>query len=488
MYLGIDLGTSSVKAVLVDAEQVLVGQSAAPLDVTRPRPRWSEQRPEDWFEAACSAIDGLREDHATALSGVRAIGLSGQMHGATLLDANDRALRPAMLWNDGRSDAECRALYEAVPEIETITGNRVMPGFTAPKLAWVRRHEPDLFGRIARVLLPKDYLRLRLCGVHVSEMSDASGTSWLDVAHRCWSETVLQATGLSERAMPALVEGSEPSGALRAELCARWGMPHGVVVAGGAGDQAAGAIGAGVVGVGQGLLALGTSGVLFVAGDAYAPNPAGAVHAYCHALPGRWHQMSVILSAAGSLSWVAAAVGAKSEFALLDELAAQSAAPPPPIFLPYLSGERTPHDDPHAKGVFFGLTLDHGRPDLTRSVLEGVAFALCDGQRVLEEAGSAIEVLTVVGGGSRSEIWGRILASALGRPLGYAVDAEVGPAFGAARLARLADTAESVDQVCSSPPIARTVEPEPALSAGLSERYATYRRLYHELAPLFRNV
>lgn len=486
MYLGIDLGTSSVKAVLVDDEQQIVGQTIEALGVRRPRPLWSEQDPDEWFDAAVKAIDALHRTHATALSGVRAIGLSGQMHGATLLDAADRVLRPALLWNDGRSEAECRALEAAVPEIGRITGNLVMPGFTAPKVAWVRAHEPEIFARVARVLLPKDHLRLRLSGEHVSEMSDASGTLWLDVGARRWSREVLDATGLDERAMPRLIEGSEPSGVLKAELAARWGIGRDVVIAGGAGDQAAGAIGAGIIDGGQALLALGTSGVLFVAGRAFLPDPASAVHAFCHALPERWHQMSVMLSAAGSLAWLTRLLDAESESAVIASLEQKAPTTAPPIFLPYLSGERTPHNDPHAKGVFFGLTLDHDGADLARAVLEGVAFALRDGQAALERAGATISDVTVVGGGARSRVWGRVIASTLQRPLCYAAEAEVGPAFGAARLARLALTREAPEEVCIPPRMSGVIEPDPRLEAELTDRYERFRILYRTLAPVFR--
>ena len=486
MYLGIDLGTSSVKAVIVDDEQQIVGQTIEALGVQRPQPLWSEQDPDEWLRATGQALDALHRTHATALSGVRAIGLSGQMHGATLLDERDRVLRPAILWNDGRSEAECRALEAAVPSIRRITGNLVMPGFTAPKVAWVRAHEPEIFARVARVLLPKDHLRLWLSGEHVSEMSDASGTLWLEVGARRWSEEVLDASGLDERAMPRLVEGSSASGVLKPDLAARWGIPRDTIIAGGAGDQAAGAIGAGIVDGGQALLALGTSGVLFVAGNAFLPDPENAVHAFCHCLPARWHQMSVMLSAAGSLAWVTRLLGAESEAALLATVAHRSEGVPPPIFLPYLSGERTPHNDPHAKGVFFGLTLDHVSADLARAVLEGVAFALRDGQSALEQAGATISDVTVVGGGARSQTWARILASALDRPLCYAAEAEVGPAFGAARLARLARTGEQPEEVCIPPRMARVIEPDRALVAELADRYARFRVLYTKLAPVFR--
>ena len=485
MYLGIDLGTSSVKAVLVDEEQRVVAQESAPLEVERPRPLWAEQDPEAWWRATCAVLQGLRRRHSRELAAVRGMGLSGQMHGATLLDAADRVLRPAILWNDGRSALACGELERRAPDVQAITGNLVMPGFTAPKLLWVAEHEPDIFARVARVLLPKDYLRLRLSGEHASEMSDAAGTLWLDVARRAWSEPLLEATGLGIAAMPSLFEGSAPTGRLRSELAREWGMDDGVVIAGGAGDQAAGAAGVGVVEPGQALLALGTSGVFFVAGDRFAPNPKHAVHAFCHCLPGRWHQMSVILSAASCLAWVTRLTGARDEAELLAEIEAADRDPGALLFLPYLSGERTPHNDPHAMGVFFGLTHASERADLGRAVLEGVAFALADGQAALREAGARIERVSVIGGGARNAFWGRILASVLDRSLCYAADAEVGPAFGAARLARLAVTGEDPGRVCVAPRVERTIEPDPALRERFAERIEAYRRLYAALRERF---
>ncbi len=485
MYLGIDLGTSGVKAVLVDEEQRVVAQESAPLEVERPRPLWSEQDPEAWWRATCAVLQGLRRCQPRELGAVRGLGLSGQMHGATLLDAADRVLRPAILWNDGRSAPACSELERRAPEVQSITGNLVMPGFTAPKLLWVAEHEPEIFARVARVLLPKDYLRLRLSGDHASEMSDAAGTLWLDVARRAWSEPLLEATGLAVGAMPSLFEGSAPTGQLRSELAREWGMDAGVVIAGGAGDQAAGAAGAGVVEPGQALLALGTSGVFFVAGDRFAPNPKHAVHAFCHCLPGRWHQMSVILSAASCLAWVTRLTGARDEAELLAEIEAADRDPGALLFLPYLSGERTPHNDPHAMGVFFGLTHATERVDLGRAVLEGVAFALADGQAALREAGTRIDRVSVIGGGARNAFWGRILASVLDRSLCYAADAEVGPAFGAARLARLAVTGEDPGRVCIAPRVERTIEPDPALRERLAARIEAYRSLYAALRERF---
>jgi xylulokinase len=486
VYLGIDLGTSGVKAVLVGDDQAILDQETAPLAVQRPQPLWSEQDPEDWWTATRDAVGALAARRRGGLDGVRAIGLSGQMHGATLFDARDRVLRPAILWNDGRSEAQCRALEERAPALREITGNLAMPGFTAPKLLWVQEHEPEIARQVARVLLPKDALRLRLVGVRATDVSDASGTLWLDVGRRAWSGEMLEATGLEPDAMPELYEGPESTGTLAKPWAEEWGMTGPVPVAAGAGDQAGGAIGAGVTRPGDASLSLGTSGVIFSAGTAFAPSPESGVHAFCHALPKRWHQMSVTLSAASCLSWVTALTSVGSEARLLAEIEARGLEDSGDVlFLPYLSGERTPHNDPHARGVFFGLNHDTGRADLGRAVIEGVGFALADGQAALVEAGAEIDRLLAIGGGARSRFWGRILASILDRPLAYATDAEVGPAFGAARLARLCVSGESPEAVCTLPPIEETLEPEPGLRERYQERIVRWRRLYTELRELF---
>jgi len=485
MYLGIDLGTSGVKAVLTDEDQNIVAQGAAGLELSRPKPLWSEQDPEAWWRAVLASVAAILADAPKELAAVRGIGLSGQMHGATLLDAADQVLRPAILWNDGRCGAECAELEAAVPESRRITGNLAMPGFTAPKLIWVRKHEPEVFGKIAKVLLPKDYVRLRLTGEYVSEMSDSAGTLWLDVAARAWSDTMLEATNLSRDHMPALVEGSRPGGTLRAELASEWGMGSGVVVAGGAGDNAAGAAGVGTVAPGRAFLSLGTSGVYFLANAAYSPNPEQAVHAFCHCFPETWHQMSVFLSAASCLSWVTALTQAEDEASLLAEVEAAGDTPGEVTFLPYLTGERTPHNDPNAKGVFFGLTPETDRAALGRAVLEGVAFAFADGQDALIGGGAEIDVISVIGGGSRSPLWGHILASVLGRQLTYHAGGEVGPAFGAARLGRLAATGEDPLAVCTPPPVAHVIDPDPVLSDAYAGKLGRYRRLYRMLKDEF---
>ena len=486
MFLGIDLGTSELKLLLLDEQHHIVATTGVPLTVQRPQPLWSEQQPADWWAALDQGMARLKAEHDAALAQVRGIGLSGQMHGAVALDGDGAVLRPAILWNDGRSGPQCAAMMAACPELPTITGNLAMPGFTAPKLAWMREHEPALFARVARVLLPKDWLRLQLSGEAVSEMSDAAGTLWLDVARRRWSPEALALTGLTEAHMPRLVEGSEASSTLKPELCARWGLPAGVVIAGGGGDNAASAVGMGVVKPGDGFLSLGTSGVIFLCNEAFSPNPDRAVHAFCHALPGTWHQMSVMLSAASALRWVTQTLGQPNEAALIEQVAALTPAQrqQAPIFLPYLSGERTPHNNPHAQGVFFGLTQAHGPADLGYAVLEGVGFGLLDGWQALQAGGGHADQLWLVGGGARSDWWACLLASLLDVRLVTGVGAESGGALGAARLAWLA-VGGTVAEVCRTPDVARVAEPDATLAASLRDRHARFQRLYAALRAEF---
>jgi xylulokinase len=484
MYLGLDLGTSGVKAMLIDATQRVVGSASAPLSVSRPHPGWSEQDPADWIAATEGAIDALARDHATALSAVTGIGLSGQMHGATVLDASDAVLRPAILWNDTRSHAEAAAL-DAQPAFRAISGNIVFPGFTAPKLAWMARHEADLFARAAKVLLPKDYLRLWLTGEHVSEMSDASGTSWLDVGQRRWSRELLAATGLEERHMPRLVEGSEPSGRLRDALKARWNIAGSVSVAGGAGDNAASACGIGAVAEGQAFVSLGTSGVLFAANDGFRPNAESAVHAFCHALPGAWHQMGVMLSATDCLNWLAGVAGETPE-ALTAALGDQLSAPGRTVFLPYLSGERTPHNEPESYGAFVGLSHGSDRTVLAKAVLEGVAYGLRDNLAALEAAGTKVTRVTAVGGGSRSTLWLETIATVLGVPVDLPAEGDFGAALGAARLGLIAAEGADPLAVCTAPRTARTIEPDHALAPAFDEGWQRFRALYPAIKGAFQ--
>ncbi|MDE2403187.1 MAG: xylulokinase [Sphingomonadales bacterium] len=474
MYLGIDLGTSGVKAAVIGDAGVIVAQASAPLAVSRPRPSWSEQAPEDWWRATCTAILALPAEVRAA---VRGVGLAGQMHGACLLGADDRPLRPAILWNDGRSFAECAEIEAVEPCSCAITGNLAMPGFTAPKLAWVRHHEPELMAALRTVLLPKDYLRLRLTGDKASDLSDSAGTLWLDVGARDWSDAMLAATHLTRAQMPRLFEGTQVTGTLRAELAREWGMNPVPVVAGG-GDNAAGAAGVGVVGDGDALLSLGTSGVIFVATAQFRPNPERAVHAFCHCVPGMWHQMSVHLSAAACLDWAAGALGLGDAAGVVAAAERAGIGQSDELFLPYLSGERTPHNDPHVRGAFLRADNDTDAARLAAAVLEGVAFAHADGLASLREAGTVVDELAVIGGGGRSRHWGRILASVLDARLLYLDGGEVGPALGAAKLAQVAVTGASPGEVCTRPAVRDAVEPEPELARRLAPKLEKFRRAY----------
>ena len=401
------------------------------------------------------------------------------MHGAVLLDAQDRILRPAILWNDTRCATECTEMMAELPSLPDLGGSLAMPGFTAPKLRWVAQHEPEIFKQVAKVLLPKDYVRLMLTGEYVSDMSDASGTLWLDVQKRAWSDELLALTGLTQAHMPRLVEGSAPGGALKADVAQALGLNAGIVVAGGAGDNASSAVGMGAVQAGQGFLSLGTSGVLFVVTPSYQPNAASATHAFCHAVPGQWHQMSVMLSAASSLQWVTDLLGAGHAGEVANRAAALSGADRAgaPLFLPYLGGERTPHNDANVRGSFHRLSFDTDAARLGYAVIEGVTFGLKDGLAALNAAGSTVQRLSLVGGGARSAFWAQQLASALNVEIVTHGSSAVGGALGAARLGWLA-TGAAAAEVCLSPEVRASYHPDTAEQSLLLERYATFRSLY----------
>ena len=483
MYIGIDLGTSAVKTIMMGDDQSVLAESSVPLTISRPHPLWSEQNPENWWEALQQGIADLKKQ--ISLSEVAGIGFSGQMHGAVLLDEKGEVLRPAILWNDGRSGNECRELEEQVPQLRQITGNLAMPGFTAPKLCWVRKHEPEVFARTRKVLLPKDYLRLKLTGEAISDMSDSAGTLWMDTTARDWSDLILEATGLTREHMPRLVEGSEPGGTLRSQLAQAWGMPKHVMVAGSAGDNAAGAIGVGAVEPGSAFLSLGTSGVYFVVNSRFLPNPDRGAHAFCHCLPETWHQMGVILSASSCLSWLARCMK-RTEGSLIEELEEKPFEAGQLLFLPYLSGERTPHNNPSATGAFLGLTHAHDTSDMVQAVLEGVAYAFGDCQQVLLAAGAEIGEVSLIGGGSRSRRWAEILASVLQRPLLRHADSELGPAFGAARLAMLAVTGRSPTEICQRPPVSEVIKPRTEHLEAYQRQFARFQSLYGKLEPEFQ--
>jgi xylulokinase len=469
MYIGLDLGTSGLKGILIGEDQAVLAEATAPLTVQRPHEGWSEQAPSDWISAAETVFDRLAAQKP--LGKVRGIGLSGQMHGATLLDDRDEVLRPCILWNDTRSHEEASEL-DGDPMFRRLTGNIVFPGFTAPKVAWVARHETAIRERLAKVLLPKDYLRLWLTGEHVGEMSDAAGTSWLDTGKRDWSDELLQATGLDRSHMPKLVEGSEVSGYLREALSARWGLPKGVVVAGGGGDNAASGVGVGVVRAGEAFVSLGTSGVLFAANDGYQPDPATAVHTFCHALPDTWHQMGVILAATDALNWYAKLIG--TDAARLTGELGDLQAPGKTLFLPYLGGERTPLNSATVRGAFTGLEHATDRKAATRAVLEGVTFAIRDSRDALAATGTKLENLLAVGGGSKSDYWLKLIATALDCPVQLPVAGDFGGAFGAARLALMAATKAGAE-IANLPPIARTIDPDPSLKDAFDAGHARFR-------------
>lgn len=482
MYLGIDIGTSSVKTVLIDDRGRLAGSTTAPLSIDRPHPLWSEQNPSDWWAATNIAVAGL---DLSLRSKVQAIGLTGQMHGATLLDQTLTPLRPAILWNDGRSHQECQDLTEDEPAFVSHGGNLVMPGFTAPKLAWVKRHEPDIFAQIAKVLLPKDYVRLKMTGELATDASDAAGTLWMDVGSRCWHPPLLQACGLDQDHMPPIFEGPQITGQLRRDAAEAWGMSQVPVLAGGS-DNAAGALGAGAVDEGDALLSLGTSGVVFVASRSFRSNPASAVHAFCHALPERWHLMSVMLSAASCLDWACGITGLENPETLIATAEADAPVGGQEVFLPYLSGERTPHNNPHATGTLLGMTHNTTAAHIAQAVLEGVAFGMADGFDALLGADIDVNAISVIGGGSKSSHWGRILANVLKRPLVYRDGAATGPAFGAARLARYAITGDTINDAFAAPEVLNVIEPHEPEADLLAEKRARYQSMYQALKQEFK--
>jgi xylulokinase len=458
--VGLDVGTTGVKALALSPKGEVVGRAEEEYPLSTPRPGWAEQDPEDWVRGAERALRRLGVESER-------VGLSGQMHGLVALDSEQRVLRPAILWNDGRTAAECAEIEErlGLARLIELTGNRALPGFTAPKLLWLRRHEPDVYDRIACVLLPKDYVRLKLFEELATDVADASGTLLFDVANRRWSEEVLAALELPPEWLPPVRESTEVAGA---------------------GDQAAGALGVGVHSPGPASVVLGTSGVVLAPLDAFAPDPEGRAHVFCHAVPGTWHAMGVMLSAAGSLDWFRRALAPEAGYDRLDA-EAESWEPGAEglLFAPYLAGERTPHADPDARGAFVGLSLRHDRGALVRAVLEGVAYGLRDSLELLRGLGCTVEAGRVSGGGARSPLWVKIVASVLGIPL-QRTAAEEGAAFGAALLAGVAsgvfrDVREAVDACVH---VRGEVEPDPEWERVYADGYERFRALYPALRPL----
>jgi xylulokinase len=470
--VGLDVGTTGVKAIAISPDGDVLARAEHEYPLSSPEPGWAEQDPADWWRASEAALAEVGTERAAG------IGLSGQMHGLVALDSADRVLRPAILWNDQRTGAEVAEIEEllGLDRLVALTGNRALTGFTAPKLLWLRRHEPDVFGRIAHVLLPKDYVRLRLGGERAIDVADASGTLLFDVEHRRWSEEMVKLLELPREWLPKALESPEISAQTASA----------VPIAAGAGDQAAGALGVGVDGPGALSVVLGTSGVVFAALPRFQADPEARVHSFCHAVPGRWHAMGVMLSAAGSLRWLRETVAPSAAY---DELITEAAAVEPGsegiLFLPYLSGERTPHADPNARGAFTGLALSHRRGHLVRAVLEGVAYALRDSLELLRELGVRPEVGRASGGGARSRLWLEIVASVLGLPLELTA-VEEGAAYGAALLGGVtAGVFRDVHEaVAACVRVRDRIEPNEAWRRHYESGYARYRALYPVLEPL----
>jgi xylulokinase len=487
--IGLDVGTSGVKGIAVAADGAMIATASADYPLLTPRPGWTEQAPEAWWQASCVVLAALRDQ---APGPIEAVGLTGQMHGAVFLDADGRVIRPAILWNDQRTASECAEIEQRIgrDRLRRIAGNPALTGFQAPKVLWLARHEPAAHARVRRLLLPKDFVRYRLTGDLATDASDAAGTLLLDLAARDWSDEILAALAIPRAWLPGVYEGPEVTGTVSGAAARMTGLPQGLPVVAGGGDNAAAAVGSGVVRPGTGLVSLGTSGVVFAPSAALEIDPGGALHAFCHAVPGQYHLMGVMLSAAGSLRWFRDLLGGPARadrVESFDELIAAAAAVGAGaeglFFLPYLSGERTPHMDPHARAAWIGLTLAHERRHLARALLEGVCFALKDSLILMQRLGVTPDPLYAVGGGARSALWRQILAAVLGVRL-QRLGVEEGPALGAALLAAVgAGVHPDVDAAVEA--AVRTEgepeSPEPELSARYAELYQDFSALYPAL-------
>lgn len=490
--LGLDISTTGAKALLVDQQGAVIATHTTPQPISQPKPLWSEQSPSDWWKGIAASIRAVLHQSGIAGEAVTAIGLTGQMHGMVLLDAEGNVLRPAILWNDQRTQAQCDWITEKVgfERLIALTGNRALTGFTAPKVIWVREHEPDVYGRTAHMLLPKDYIRYMLTGDYASEMSDSAGTSLLNVAGRAWSTEVLDALEIPADWLPTLYEGTETTGVVHAAAAAETGLKAGTPVVGGGGDQAAGAVGVGAVKPDVIALSVGTSGVVFAPLANYAYEPEGRLHAFCHAAPDQWHFMGVMLSAAGSLQWYRDELASQTEFdALLAPAKGIAAGSDGLLFLPYLTGERTPHPDPLARGAFVGLTTRHTQAHLTRAVLEGVAFGLKDSFRLIAAAGLPDQIeVRVIGGGAKSPVWRQILADVLNAPL-VSVSTTEGAAYGAALLALVgAGVFPDIQAACAAAITTSDATAPSEQADAYAAPYAHYQALYPALKDIFARM
>jgi xylulokinase len=485
ILLGLDIGTTGARAIAVNEAGEVVAEASADYPLLTPRPGWAEQQPADWWHGAREALGRLAAQPRDAVVG---IGLTGQMHGAVFLDARDRPIRPALLWNDQRTEAQCREITARVgaERLIAIAGNPALTGFQAPKILWLREAEPEGYARLARVLLPKDYVRLLLTGEYATDASDAAGTLLLDIARRDWSGAILDALAIPAAWLPTVHEGPEVTGRLRPEVAAELGLPAGLPVAAGGGDNAAAAVGAGIIREGLLSSSIGTSGVLFAHAERFAPDPSGRLHAFCHAVPGKYHLMGVTLSAGGSLRWwrdTLGGGGARADAPTYDALAAAAAGVPPGaeglLFLPYLTGERTPHLDPAARGAFVGLTARHTPAHLTRAVMEGVVFSLRDALEIMRGLGIAAEEVRATGGGARGALWRQLQADIYEATIRRTV-AEEGPAYGAALLGGVAaGVYRDVEDACARVQLRdEATAPDPERARRYRDLYAVYRSLY----------
>lgn len=490
--LGLDVGTSGAKAVLIADNGRVVATATEDYPLHTPHPLWSEQDPADWWRGCRVALGRVVAESGVAPEEIAGLGLTGQMHGAVFLDAQDQVIRPAILWNDNRTAVQCEAITARVgaERLIQIAGNPALTGFQAPKLLWLRDHEGEQFERVRHVLLPKDYVRLLLTGDYASDASDAAGTLLLDVERRDWSADILQALDLPRAWLPPVHEGPAVTGQLRPDVAAELGLPPGLPVVAGGGDNAAAAVGTGIIRDGVVSVSIGTSGVVFAHSATLRRDPGGRLHTFCHAVPGAYHLMAVTLSAGGSFQWLRSTLRAVSPELGYDQLTQLAAQTPPGaeglVFVPYLSGERTPHRDPLARGAFVGLTLRHTLGHLARAVMEGVVFSLRDGLEIMHELDLPIRNVRVIGGGARSPLWRQMQADILGQPV-TTMRAEEGPAFGAALLAGVGtgvyhDVAAAVDAAVRT---GDTIEPNMATQQRYNELYAVYRSLYGALQPAF---
>ncbi len=489
LFIGIDLGTSAVKLLLTDENGQILREVSREYALLFPHPGWSEQKPEDWWTAVRESIPMLLQGFDPAL--VAGIGAGGQMHGLVILDENDRVIRPAILWNDGRTGEEVEYLNEVIgrKKLSELTANIAFAGFTAPKILWIRKHEPENFARIAKIMLPKDYINYCLTGVHSCDYSDASGMLLLDVAHKRWSEEMLEICGVRKSQMPALFESWEVTGTLRPEVSEAFGLPKTVKVVAGAGDNAAAAIGTATVGEGGCNISLGTSGTVFISSEKFGVDPNNALHAFAHA-DGGWHLMGCMLSAASCNKWFSEEILGTSDYAAQEsQIGDEKLGRNHVFFLPYLMGERSPINDVDARGTFTGITMDTGRLDLLQAVLEGVAFAIRDSFEVARSLGLEIPLSRICGGGSKSPLWRKIFANVLGIPLETVKTAQ-GPGYGGAILAMVGcglfgSVKEAADQLVEA---GGTTEPDPELTARYEEQYRKFRLIYPALKNVFPKI